>query len=105
SPSSANYPAHDVVIVGPVRRGHSQTVLSALQSASRPVVCLATAWSVPGLRRRHPEVKFVRRNRREDWAELVVLLASEMLRRREAQERVLHLERIASAGGRNAALG
>ena len=105
APSSANYPAHDVVIVGPVRRGPSQTVLSALQTASRPIVCVAPALSVPGLRRRHPEVKFVRRNRREDWAEVVVLLASEILRRREAQERVLHLKRTASAGERNAALG
>jgi signal transduction histidine kinase len=101
----ATCPAHDLVIVGPLRRGRSGAILSALQTASRPVVCVAAARSVPDLRRRHPKVKFVRRNRREDWAEVVVLLANEMLRRREAQERVLHLQSMASAGERNAVLG
>ncbi len=96
--------AWDLAIVGPVQPAKVEAILATLEAASAPIVCLVPdAGSVPPLRAAHPRVSVLRRH--ETWADTVVLLAGEILRRFETGLRMQQAERTVALSERYATLG
>jgi signal transduction histidine kinase len=96
--------AFTVAIVGPMRSHELSPVLNALHATGKPVLMVCTtATQADALRRAHPEATVV--TQQEGWPDVVVALASEMIR---CQEAVLELEQLEVANAlleRQAALG
>ncbi len=100
--NGARSAAWDLAIVGPVAK--VGPVLATLEAGSAPIVCLVpdTA-SVPPLRAAHPRISVLRRH--ETWADTVVLLSGEILRRFETGLRMQQAERTVALSERYATLG
>jgi signal transduction histidine kinase len=84
--------AFTLAIVGPLRPGALPQVLGALEPSAKPVllVCGENA-SLREVRESLPRVTVLRQQ--ENWVETLVLVASEVLRRCEAVERLRRAER------------
>ena len=97
-------PAHDLVVVGPVREGRLTSVLRSLDPTSAVILCAPTDSKEFGqLRANYP--KLVHVPLREDWAQTLLLVAGESLRRVEAMRLVRQAEKIAAKNENHATLG
>ena len=96
--------AHDLVVVGPVKEGRLPAVLRAMEAAGALILCVpADSRELSPLRARHPRLVHV--PLREDWAQTLMLVAGESLRRTEALRLAREAERNASKNEQYATLG
>jgi len=74
---------HDLIVIGPVADGKLPGLLSVLQPGVAAILCApAQLREIHQLRSRHPRLLHVAL--REDWAQTLMLVAGESLRRTEA---------------------
>ena len=96
--------AHDLVVVGPVKDGNLASILRSLEPAAAVILCApADSGDLGGLRAKHPRLVHV--PLREDWAQTLLLVAGESLRRSEAVRLARQAERTASQNQGYATLG
>jgi signal transduction histidine kinase len=94
----------DLVVVGPLREGKLSDVLPSLEPASAVILCApADSRELGQLRVRHPRLLHV--PLREDWAQTLLLVAGESLRRTEALKLARQAERNAARNENDATLG
>jgi signal transduction histidine kinase len=97
-------PPHDLVVVGPVRDGKLTSILRSLEPATAVILCIpADSRELTQLRAKHPRLVHV--PLREDWAQTLLLVAGESLRRAEALRLARQAERNASKNEQHATLG
>jgi signal transduction histidine kinase len=95
---------HDLVVVGPVRDGKLSAILKSLDPSSAVILCGASdSRELAPLRVKHPRLVHV--PLREDWAQTLLLVAGESLRRAEALRLARQAERTAKKNELNATLG
>lgn len=96
--------AFDVAVVGPCRAVRLEAMLAGLEPAGRTLLHLyRDEQQIAAARQRYPQLVCLRQQ--GDWAEVVVLLVREMLRRVEAVARARRAEQAAETNQREAALG
>jgi signal transduction histidine kinase len=96
--------SQDVVVVGPLRHAKLPQILEALEPAKAVILCApAESREIAELRRRYPRLVHV--PLREDWAQTLMLVAGESLRRAEALRLARQAERAAIESERYATLG
>jgi signal transduction histidine kinase len=93
---------HDLVVIGPLRDTKASEILAALDPARAVILC-APADSREQLRSRYPRLVHV--PLREDWAQTLLLVAGESLRRTEALRLVRQAESSAARNENHATLG
>jgi len=97
-------PAGDLVVVGPVREGRLTSVLRSLDPSTAVILCVpADSKELGHLRTRYPRLVHV--PLREDWAQTLLLVAGESLRRAEAVRLARQAERTAAKNENHATLG
>jgi signal transduction histidine kinase len=97
-------PAHDLVVVGPVREGKINGVLRSLEPASAVILCApADSQGFGQLRSKYPRMVHI--PLREDWAQTLLLVAGESLRRAKALQIARQAERNAAKNENHATLG
>jgi signal transduction histidine kinase len=97
-------PSRDLVVVGPVREGKLTSVLRSLDSSTAVILCVpADSKELGQLRVKYPRLVHV--PLREDWAQTLLLVAGESLRRVEALRLVRQAERAAAKNENHATLG
>lgn len=95
---------HDLVVVGPVLEGKLPGILQSLEPAAAVILCVPTDSRELGqLRSRYPRLVHI--PLREDWAQTLLLVAGESLRRAEALRLAKQAERRASKNEHQATLG
>jgi signal transduction histidine kinase len=99
--SAARY---DLVIIGFVSQGHSSILTALCTPPNKPVICVTEDENdIAALRSEHPRLLVI--SRQEGWANMLILLATETLRRVEALGRAHRAERMAVESQNHAALG
>lgn len=94
----------EIAVVGPVRSGRLSPILKSLDSPSRPTICVVTDMpTLKTVREQHGRVLAMRQS--EEWADTVVLISREGLRRAEAQGRLRRAEQAVTSAEPEAALG
>ena len=97
-------PARDLVVVGPVSEGKLTNVLRSLDPATAVILCVPADTREYGqLRAKYPRLVHI--PLREDWAQTLLLVAGESLRRAEAVRLARQAERNASKNENHATLG
>jgi signal transduction histidine kinase len=97
-------PARDLVVVGPVREGRLTSVLRSLDPTTAVILCVpADSKELGQLRAKYPRLVHV--PLREDWAQTLLLVAGESLRRAEAVRLARQAERTAAKNENHATLG
>jgi signal transduction histidine kinase len=97
-------PAHDLIVVGPLREGKLTSVLGSLDPSSAVILCApADSREFGQLRAKYPRLVHV--PLREDWAQTLLLVAGESLRRAEALRIARQAERSAAKNENHATLG
>jgi signal transduction histidine kinase len=97
-------PAHDLIVVGPLRDGKLTGVLSSLDPSTAVILCVpADSREFGQLRTKYPRLVHV--PLREDWAQTLLLVAGESLRRAEALRIARQAERSAAKNENHATLG
>jgi signal transduction histidine kinase len=97
-------PPHDLVVVGPVVEGRLTGVLRSLEPAAAVILCAPVDSRELGqLRSRYPRLVHI--PLREDWAQTLLLVAGESLRRGEALRLAKQAERRAVSNENHATLG
>src|SRR5260370_12604032 len=97
-------PAHDLVVVGPVRDGKITSVLRSLEAANAVILCIpADSREFGQLRTKYPRLLHI--PLREDWAQTLLLVAGESLRRAKALQIARQAERNAAKNENHATLG
>jgi signal transduction histidine kinase len=92
------------VVLGPLREGKLSGLLSSLDPAAAVILCApADSRELAQLRAKYPRLVHV--PLREDWAQTLLLVAGESLRRAEAMRLAKQAERNASENERYATLG
>lgn len=95
---------HDLVVVGPLRDGNLPCVLRSLEPAAAVILCIpADSREMGHLRLRYP--RLVQIPLREDWAQTLLVVAGESLRRTEAQRLAKEAEKRATKNENHATLG
>lgn len=95
---------HDLVVIGPLREGKLSGVLRSLEPAAAVILCVPPDSSEFGqLRARYPRLVHV--PLREDWAQSLLLVAGESLRRAEAVRLARQAEKRAAQNEHYATLG
>jgi len=95
---------HDLVVVGPVLESKLPGVLRSLEPAAAVILCVpADSRELGQLRSRYPRLVHI--PLREDWAQTLMLVAGESLRRAEALRISKQAERRAARNEHNATLG
>jgi signal transduction histidine kinase len=95
---------HDLVVVGPVLDGKLPGILRSLEPAAAVILCVPTDSREFGqLRSRYP--RLVQIPLREDWAQTLLLVAGESLRRAEALRLSKQAESRAAKSEHQATLG
>lgn len=95
---------HDLVVVGPLRDGNLPSVLRSLEPAAAVILCIpADSRELGHLRSRYP--RLVQVPLREDWAQTLLTVAGESLRRAEAQRLAKEAEKRAITNETQATLG
>ena len=101
---SHNTTAHDLVVVGPLRDGMLHGLLREVEPSTAVILCApGDSRELAQLRVRHPRLLHV--PLREDWAQTLLLVAGESLRRAEALRLARHAESRASKNEHDATLG
>ncbi len=96
--------ARDLVVVGPIRDGKLSSVLRSLDPATAVILCApADSKEFGQLRTKYPRLIHV--PVREDWAQTLLLVAGESLRRVEAVRLAKQAERAAAKNENHATLG
>jgi signal transduction histidine kinase len=96
--------AGDLVVVGPVQDGKLPGVLRSLEPAAAVILCVrADSRELGQLRARFPRLVHI--PLREDWAQTLLLVAGESLRRAEALRLAKQAERRAAKNEQEATLG
>lgn len=99
-----NAPARDLVVLGPVREGKLTNILRSLDPSTAVILCVpADSKEFAQLRARYPRLVHV--PLREDWAQTLLLVAGESLRRVEATRMARQAERAAAKNENHATLG
>jgi len=97
-------PAHDLVVLGPVRDGKLTSVLSSLDPVTAVILCIpADSKEFGQLRSKYPRLVHI--PLREDWAQTLLLVAGESLRRAEALRIARQAELNAAKNENHATLG
>jgi signal transduction histidine kinase len=97
-------PSHDLVVVGPVGEGKLTRVLRSLDPATAVILCVpADSREYGQLRAKYPRLVHI--PLREDWAQTLLLVAGESLRRAEALRIARQAERKAARNENHATLG
>jgi signal transduction histidine kinase len=97
-------PPHDLVVVGPVREGKLTSLLKSLDPATAVILCApADSREFGSLRTKYPRLVHI--PLREDWAQTLLLVAGESLRRTEALRIARQSERLAAKNENHATLG
>jgi len=99
-----DHAGHDLVVIGPLKNGIASGVLRSLDSASAVILCVPPdSRELNQLRTRYPRLVHV--PLREDWAQSLLLVAGESLRRAEAlrlakqaENRAMRSEQFATLG-------
>jgi signal transduction histidine kinase len=95
---------HDLVVVGPVLDGKLPGILRSLEPAAAVILCVPTDSREFGqLRSRYPRLVHI--PLREDWAQTLLLVAGESLRRAEALRISKQAESRAAKSEHHATLG
>ncbi len=95
---------HDLVVVGPVLDGKLPGILRSLEPATAVILCVPTDSREFGqLRSRYPRLVHI--PLREDWAQTLLLVAGESLRRAEALRLSKQAESRAAKSEQQATLG
>jgi signal transduction histidine kinase len=96
--------AHDLVVVGPLRDVKVSEILGALDPARAVILCApAETRELTQLRNRYPRLVHI--PLREDWAQTLLLVAGESLRRTEALRLARQAESKAARNEHYATLG
>ncbi len=99
-----NSPPHDLVVLGPVREGKVSSLLPFLDPSAAVILCApADSGELGQLRANYPRLVHV--PLREDWAQTLLLVAGESLRRTEAVRLAKRSELSASKNEGYATLG
>jgi signal transduction histidine kinase len=94
----------DLVVVGPIKQQHPSEILATIPSSIAVILCAPSDQQELGLlRKRYPRLVHV--PLREDWAQVVLLVAGESLRRTEALRLVKQAEQRATQNANDATLG
>lgn len=101
-PSGATRAAGSVTIVGP-RVQRQTAILASLEASGTSVICVTGHGDLTTLRSGFPRVLFLRQS--DGWCDVLVLLASEVLRRCQAASRLHRSEQLLNASNRHATLG
>jgi signal transduction histidine kinase len=97
-------PPHELVVVGPVGEGKLTSVLRSLDPATAVILCVpADSREYGQLRAKYPRLVHI--PLREDWAQTLLLVAGESLRRAEALRIARQAERNAARNENHATLG
>lgn len=97
-------PAYDLVVVGPMRDGKLSDILREFEPTSAVILCSPTDSRELGqLRGKYPRLVHV--PLREDWAQTLLLVAGESLRRTEALRTAHAAQRQAQRNEHHATLG
>ena len=97
-------PGHDLAVIGPLREGRLAGILRSLDSGTAVILCVpGDLREVAELRAQHPRLVHV--PLREDWAQTLLLVAGESLRRAEATKLLRQTERAAAENASYAILG
>jgi len=97
-------PRHDLVVVGPLREGKLTNVLTSLDPGTAVILCVpADSREYGQLRAKYPRLVHI--PLREDWAQTLLLVAGESLRRAEALRLARQAEQAAAKNGNHATLG
>jgi signal transduction histidine kinase len=97
-------PDYDLVVVGPVREGKITGVLRSLEPATAVILCApADSQEFGQLRAKYPRLVHI--PLREDWAQTLLLVAGESLRRAKALQIARQAERNAAKNENHATLG
>jgi hypothetical protein len=96
--------ACDLIVLGPVEHPHPAELLTSVASSTAIILCAASDLRELGrLRKRYPRLLHV--PLREDWAQVVLLVAGESLRRTEALRLAKQAEQRALQNANDAVLG
>ena len=94
----------DLVVIGPLREGKLAEILESMPSATAVILCAPSdAKELTALRKTYPRLLHV--PLREDWTQVVLLVAGESLRRAEALRLAQQAEMRASKNANQAVLG
>ncbi len=97
-------PRHDLVVVGPLREGKLTNVLRSLDPGTAVILCVpADSREFGQLRAKYPRLVHI--PLREDWAQTLLLVAGESLRRAEALRLARQAEGAAAKNENHATLG
>ena len=97
-------PRHDLVVVGPLREGKLTNVLRSLDPGTAAILCApADSREFGQLRAKYPRLVHI--PLREDWAQTLLLVAGESLRRAEALRLARQAEQAAAKNENHATLG
>jgi len=95
---------HDLVVVGPLRDGKLSEILRSLEPATALILCApADSRELNHLRGKYPRLVHI--PLREDWAQTLLLVAGESLRRTKALQIARQAERNAAKNENHATLG
>lgn len=95
---------HDLVVVGPILDGGLPGVLQSLEPAAAVILCVpADSREMGQLRSKYP--RLVQIPLREDWAQTLLIVAGESLRRAEALRLAKQAEHRAARNENDATLG
>jgi signal transduction histidine kinase len=96
--------ASDLIVIGPVKQQHPADLLSSIAPSAAIILCAPSDVKDLGrLRKRYPRLLHV--PLREDWAQVVMLVAGESLRRTEALRLAKQAEQRATRNANDAMLG
>jgi signal transduction histidine kinase len=97
-------PPYDLVVVGPLGEGKLTNVLRSIEPASAVILCVpADSREFGQLRTKYPRLVHI--PLREDWAQTLLLVAGESLRRAEALRIARQAEKNAAKNENHATLG
>jgi signal transduction histidine kinase len=96
--------AADLIVIGPFKEEKLSEVLRSVEPNTAVILCApAEAQEFGTLRKRYPRLLHV--PLREDWTQMVLLVAGESLRRTEALRLAKQAERLAAQSASQATLG
>ena len=100
----ADTASQDLIVVGPLKDGKLADVLRSMEANTALILCAPSEAKELGLlRKKYPKLLHV--PLREDWTQVVLLLAGESLRRTEALKLARKAERHAAQYANEATLG
>jgi len=94
---------HELVVLGPVKPGSLAALPAALPPSAQAILCASDSAEVREARSRHPRLLVLPLE--EDWAQTVLAVSTEILKRIEASCQARHALTVAAQSEREATLG